>query len=63
MMEWFSRMFGRRAERKDEPMRADLDAQERNIASRLSKLTGRDRDAVLAEAYRRADAAVVRRSK
>lgn len=37
-----------------DPVRTKLDAQENNIAGRLSKLTSQSRDDVLNEAYRRA---------
>lgn len=39
----------------DQPDLVKLDQAEGRMASRLSKLTGKRRDEVLAEAYRRAD--------
>lgn len=54
-MNWFQNLF-RHPDAPDEPVRAKLDTQQQQIASRLSKLTGKKRDDVLAEAYREADA-------
>lgn len=55
LMESLMALFGRTTTPPDAPVRAELDAQQSNIATRLSKLTGKKRDDVLAEAYRKAD--------
>lgn len=64
---WIDGFLGRSKldtkEPDDEPVRAELDAQQEQIASRLSKLTGISRDKVLAAAYRKADAALTRKRK
>lgn len=55
LREWIDRMLGRRQNHIDEGARVVLDQAENQMAGRLSKLTGKRRDDVLAEAYRRAD--------
>lgn len=45
-----------------DPARKALDTQQKNIAQRLSRLTGHTRDEVLREAYRRADRIVAKKS-
>lgn len=54
-MKWFADLF-RHPDLPDE--RAELDTQQKQIATRLSKLTGEKRDDVLAEAYRQGDVAM-----
>lgn len=53
--EWIDAMLGRRPDQLDESKQVLLDRTEYAQAERLSKLTGRKRDEVLAESYRRAD--------
>lgn len=48
-------MFGHAPKPHDEDERVILDQAEGRIAGRLSRLTGKRRDEVLAESYRRAD--------
>ena len=48
-------LFGRPPTPPDDEDRVMLDGAEMRQADRLSKLTGRRRDEVLAESYRRAD--------
>jgi hypothetical protein len=55
LKEWITAMFGRMQTRADEDARVILDRAEGRIAGRLSKLTGKRRDEVLRESYRRAD--------
>lgn len=52
LMEWLASMFKRPD--PHQATAATLDARQESIASRLSKLSGLDRDEVLSEAYRRA---------
>ena len=53
--EWLDNMLGRPRPAHDEVKQVILDRTEVAQADRLSKLTGRRRDEVLSEAYRRAD--------
>lgn len=48
-------MLGRRQNHIDDSARVVLDQTEGRMASRLSRLTGKRRDEVFAESYRRAD--------
>lgn len=54
-MKWLNDLF-RHPDLPEE--RAELDTQQLQIAGRLSKLTGKKRDDVLAEAYRQGDQAM-----
>lgn len=59
---WINGFTGRRP-KPEEPERAELDAQQSQIASRLSRMLGTERDEVFAEAYRQADEAVAERRR
>lgn len=48
---------------KTDDTRVRLDREEARMAGRLSRLTGRRRDEVLAEAYRRADRILAERGQ
>lgn len=52
---WIDAMLGRTQTRRDAEARVILDRAEIQQADRLSRLTGKRRDEVLAESYRRAD--------
>ena len=54
LTDWIAAMFGRTPPTPD-PERIKLDVAEGRMAGRLSRLTGKRRDEVLAESYRRAD--------
>lgn len=53
--QWWDSLRGKAPTDADHEVRVMLDQAEVSIASRLSKLTGKKRDEVLAESYRRAD--------
>ena len=53
--EWFMHLVGRSEPNK--PERDALSKGQKDLAGRLSKLTGKNRDEVLAESYRRGDVA------
>lgn len=53
--EWIDAMLGRTQNHTDNQARVILDDAEGRIAGRLSKLTGKRRDEVLAESYRRSE--------
>lgn len=55
-MTWLDTLLGRHRETHvSDGTRVQLDKAESRLAGRLSRLTGKNRDDVLAEAYRRAD--------
>ena len=54
LIDWIAAMFGRAAP-TDVQERIKLDVAEGQMAGRLSRLTGKRRDEVFAESYRRAD--------
>lgn len=54
-MKWFGRGAKQPETHIDPETKVILDDAEGKLAGRLSKLTGKRRDDVLAEAYRRAD--------
>lgn len=56
-MKWFQDLF-RHPDAPDAPVRDKLTEKQTEIATRLSKLTGKKRDDVLAEAYRKTDQAI-----
>jgi hypothetical protein len=58
--DWIEAMFGRAPAYKDET-RVVLTHTQSEQATRLSKLTGKTRDEVLREAYRKADKILVDR--
>ena len=55
LRQWWDSLRGKAPTDADDEVRVMLDQAEVSIASRLSKLTGKRRDEVLAESYRRAD--------
>jgi hypothetical protein len=60
---WIDAMLGRTQTDHDQEARVILDDAEGRMAGRLSTLTGRRRDEVLAESYRRADKILAERRK
>lgn len=56
LKEFIDAMLGRTPPPLHDDDKVLLDAAEKRVAGRLSKMTGKTRDEVLAESYRRADA-------